>query len=118
VSLKQNQNRIKFYEKYGARVLVNENFKKEIKSEDNDLLFLIYDSLGNADCDISLKSMKKVVKAILERKYKGLCSEEYIKRVQDSFQDDPVQLRAPRYLTQPSMEEKRKEKEEQKLIPL
>lgn len=116
VSLKQNQARVKFYEKYGARVVLNENFKRKILSEKNELLFLIYDSLDSADCQISLKSMKSVVRTILERKYKGQCSPEYIKNVEDSFKDDPVQLREPRYLAKKSIS--KKVEYEMKPIPL
>ena len=37
------------------------------------------------------------VREILARKYKGLCPPDYIEMVVESFQDDPVKLRAPRY---------------------
>ena len=116
VSIKQNQARVKFYERYGAKVILNENFKKKIVTKDNELIFLIYDSLDNPDSSISLKSMKKVVRAILERKYKGQCSPEYIQNVENSFKDDPVRFRDFQYVKSPQKE--CKTPYSKKLIPL
>lgn len=98
VSMKQNQARVKFYEKYGARVILNDNFSKKISTVNNELLFLIFDDLGTKENKISKKKMHKVVTAILERKYKGSCSPEYIESVRNSFSSDPVKFREARYV--------------------
>ena len=37
------------------------------------------------------------MRAILERKYRNVCPPEYVDRVVNSFRDDPVQLREPKY---------------------
>ncbi len=49
-------------------------------------------------------SARKIVRAILERRYGDVCSPEYITAVVNSFKDDPVPLRAPRYLKKPPPE--------------
>ncbi|MFC1987061.1 hypothetical protein ACFLVH_00710 [Chloroflexota bacterium] len=51
---------------------------------------------------------REIVRAILERKYKGVCSPEYIEIVVESFQDDPVRLRNPKYVKRPSVPIKRR----------
>ena len=42
--------------------------------------------------------VRDAVRAILERKYAHLCPPEYVEQVVASFKDDPVSLRAPRYV--------------------
>lgn len=95
--LEQNKARLRFYERYGARPIVNNEFHKPVTGEDNNLFFLVYDDLGQG-VGVSRTLMRKVVRAILERKYGDVCSEEYIRTVANSFQDDPIKLREPRYI--------------------
>ena len=93
--LKQNIARLRFYERYGARPILNSAFKDPVKSEENDLFFLVLDDLGR-DAKISRLAMHRIVRAILVRKYDTV-DEEYLKRVQNTFQDNPIKLREPRY---------------------
>jgi acetoin utilization deacetylase AcuC-like enzyme len=88
---------MRFYERYGARPVVNNEFHKPVGEETSNLFFLVFDGLG-LDTKVPRSTMHKIVRAILERKYAGVCSEKYIREVAKSFRDDPVQLRAPRYL--------------------
>lgn len=94
--LKQNIARLKFYERYGARPIINDEYTKPVTSENNDLFFLVLDDLGQ-DTHVSRNVMRKVARAILERKYGETCDEAYIRRVVKSFSSDPVQLRPARY---------------------
>lgn len=95
--LEQNKARLRFYERYGARPIVNNEFHKPVTSDDNNLFFLVFDGLG-LGTPISRTLMRKVARAILERKYGDVCSEKYIRDVAASFSDDPIRLREPRYL--------------------
>jgi acetoin utilization deacetylase AcuC-like enzyme/GNAT superfamily N-acetyltransferase len=95
--LEQNKARLRFYERYGARPVVNNEFHKPVNEGDNNLFFLVYDDLGQG-IQLRRALMRKVVRAILERKYGDVCDEKYIRAVAGSFQDDPVQLREPRYI--------------------
>ncbi len=94
--LEQNIARLRFYERYGARPIVNNEFHKPVTGRDSNLFFLVFDDLGTG-VQVHRAQMRKVVRAILERKYGDVCSEAYIRAVMDSFNDDPIKLRAPRY---------------------
>jgi len=96
--LKQNIARLRFYERYGARPILNKAFNTPVTSEDNDLFFLVLDDLGR-EAKISRLAMHRIVRAILVRKYDSV-DENYLKRVQNTFQDNPIRLREPRYTKQ------------------
>ncbi len=94
--LKQNIARLRFYERYGARPILNEAFNTPVTSDDNDLFFLVLDALGQ-EKQISGKIIRRIARAILERKY-GLSKDQaYMRRVINTFKDDPIRLREPRY---------------------
>ncbi len=101
--LKQNIARAKFYERYDARPVVNSAFFTPVDPEDNILLFLMYDHLGRP-ANISQGKIREIARAVLERKYSGQCSEEYIQRVLATYRDDPAVIRPPRYRKKRIME--------------
>lgn len=94
----QNAARLKFYERYGAVPIVGTKYEMAVpglNSADN-LPHLVHDDLG---LDLPLKALyvRRVVRAVLERKYSDLCSPAYVDEVVNSIQD-PVLRRAPRYV--------------------
>ena len=91
-----NANRLKFYERYGALPIVNTAYETPVTPGSTDPPYLVLDPLGSNDLP-SRDKAKKVVRAILERKYAELPA-SYVQLVVDSFKDDPVVLRAPRYV--------------------
>jgi acetoin utilization deacetylase AcuC-like enzyme/GNAT superfamily N-acetyltransferase len=95
--LEQNKQRLRFYERYGARPILNRAFGVPIQPDRNDLFFLVLDDLGSGKTP-SRKRMRLIVREILERKYGKQCTEEYIQRVLATFNDDPVVLRPYRYI--------------------
>ena len=95
--LKQNRARLKFYEKYGAFPIVGTAYETPIKDGDDNPPYLVFDPLGRK-VELARDPARKIVRAILENRYGDLCSPEYILKVVESIQDDPVRLRAPRYL--------------------
>ncbi len=95
--LKQNRSRLRFYERYGARPVINTAYETPVKPEDTCMPHLVYDGLDQNVLPDS-KFMRRVVNAILERKYAGYCPEDYVKRVVRSFRDDPLRLRPFRYV--------------------
>jgi len=105
--IKQNQARLAFYERYGARVIINTKYETPVKPEDDCPPYLVFDNLGN-DYDLSAKNAKKIVKAILERKYPEYCPQEYVKKVVSSIKNDPVQLREYKYIDKNRKIEKHK----------
>ena len=98
--LKQNIARLKFYERYGVYPLINNIYASPVTPGDQDLYYLLMDDLGK-DVRIGKKLARKIVRAILERKYGDLIPAAQIDEVVDSFADDPLQVRAPLYVKKP-----------------
>ena len=96
--LKENQARLRFYEQYGARPIVNTGYELPVNPDDTCMPHLIYDGLS-AQKPLRRIFARKVVRAILERKYSDLCPAEYVSRVVDSLREDPIGLRAFNYVT-------------------
>ena len=94
---KQNAARLRFYERYGARPIINTAYETPLKPGDDNPPYLVYDNLG-IDSVLGQDMARGVVRAILERKYGTLCPPDYVDMVVESFKDDPVQLRKPRYV--------------------
>jgi len=94
--LAQNKQRLAFYEKYGARPIINTKYETPVNPEDSDPPYLVFDDLGNKE-SLSGEYTKKVINAILKRKYGSYCPEKYIQEVVESVVD-PVQLRPFKYI--------------------
>jgi len=90
-----NVARLKFYERYGARPVVNTKYETPVTPGTSDPPYLVLDPLGSNDLP-SAATVQKVARAILERKY-GLPA-DYVQMVVSSITDDPVRLREPRYV--------------------
>lgn len=94
--LMKNRARLKFYETHGARPIINTAYETAVTPGGDNPPYLVFDNLGQ-NRPLSRNLARKVVAAVLTKKYKDLCSPAYVKMVLDSFQDDPVRLREPRY---------------------
>jgi acetoin utilization deacetylase AcuC-like enzyme/GNAT superfamily N-acetyltransferase len=90
-----NANRLKFYERYGARPIANTAYETPVTPGGTDPPYLLLDPLGSNDLP-SRDKVRKVVRAILERKYGPPAA--YVQMVVDSIKDDPIQLREARYV--------------------
>ncbi|RJQ65445.1 MAG: GNAT family N-acetyltransferase [Desulfobacteraceae bacterium] len=95
--LKQNRSRLRFYEQYGARPIVNTGYETPVKAADTCMPYLVYDGLDRPQ-SLRLAFARKVARAILERKYADYCPPDYVVKVVASFRDDPVRLRPLRYV--------------------
>jgi len=94
---KQNAARLRFYERYGARPIVGTIYETPLNPGGDNPPFLVYDDLGQ-DRPLGRDEAQVIVRAILERKYKGVCPPDYVEMVVESFRDDPVRLRKPKYI--------------------
>lgn len=97
VILKQNSARLRFYERYGARPISNTSYETPLNEGDDCPPYLVYDNLGKIR-NLFRNQTRKIVRAILERKYGDLCPIEYIDMVVGSFEDNPVRIRGPKYV--------------------
>ncbi len=94
---KDNKARLAFYESFGARPVVGTEYELPLKPGDVCMPHLVYDGLKTGR-PLRRTFARKVVRAILERKYAGMCPPEYVERVVASFSDDPLRLRDFRYV--------------------
>jgi len=94
--LAQNKARLKFYEQYGVRPVAGTAYETPVQEGDDNPPYLVFDDLGQ-EIVLSKPRIRKIVRAILERKYSHLCPKAYIDLVVDSFRDDPIRLREFRY---------------------
>ena len=97
---KQNAARLKFYETFGVRRLVGTAFETPVPGGTSDNLpHLMVDTL---DRDVPLPAVyvRKVVRAVLERKYGDICPPEYVNKVVHSI-TEPVRLGELRYTAHP-----------------
>jgi acetoin utilization deacetylase AcuC-like enzyme/GNAT superfamily N-acetyltransferase len=92
--LKGNAARLRFYARYGARPIAGTEYELPLKPEDDCPPHLVFDGLGD-DRPLPRARTRRIVRAILERKYGDVCPPGYIDRVVGSFRDDPVRLHAP-----------------------
>ncbi|SDB27081.1 Acetoin utilization deacetylase AcuC [Desulfonatronum thiosulfatophilum] len=98
--LKQNKGRLRFYERFGAKPIAGTAYETPFKPGDSCPPYLVFDPLDRGDKPLRRKDAQKAARAILERKYAGRCPPGYVDMVVESFQDDPVLLREPRYEAQ------------------
>ncbi|MEJ2111820.1 MAG: acetylpolyamine amidohydrolase, partial [Acidobacteriota bacterium] len=96
-ALKQNASRLRFYENYGVRPVINTAYETPVREGDDSPPYLMFDGLG-LNRPLAGSRAREIVRAILERKYGKLCPKSYVDMVVDSFKDDPVRFRDPRYV--------------------
>ena len=93
---RQNESRLRFYERYGARPIVGTAYETPLTEGDTDPPYLVFVDLGSGRLP-GRDEARAVVRTILERKYGDICPPAYVTLVVSSFVDDPVRLRPPRY---------------------
>ncbi|MBN1826215.1 MAG: histone deacetylase family protein [Candidatus Eisenbacteria bacterium] len=106
VLLKQNRARLRFYEKYGATPMIGTRYETPIGEGDDGPPYLVVDGLGK-ERKFKRDEMRRIVEAVLERKYRDVCDEEYVGMVLGSITDDPVRFRPSKYAP-PALAEKAK----------
>ncbi len=99
--LVDNRARMRFYEGFGARPIMDTGYNVPVEPGGRDEPYLMYDDLGSGR-PLGREPARAIVRAILERKYEWLCPPEYVDRVVASIVADPVKIRAPRYIRKPT----------------
>ncbi|HPJ40240.1 MAG TPA: histone deacetylase family protein, partial [Spirochaetota bacterium] len=95
--LKENRSRLRFYEQSGARPVMIPAYEVNSLHHYPNPYFLLFDDIGTGR-GLPLPKARKIVRAVLERKYAGDCTEKDIRTLLLSMRDDPVPVRPPRYL--------------------
>jgi acetoin utilization deacetylase AcuC-like enzyme/GNAT superfamily N-acetyltransferase len=95
--LAQNILRMRFYERYGARPMVGNDYCKPLYPDDQDLYYMMFDPLDQDEKKPERSLVRKVVRKILLAKYADLYTPYAINKLAYSFKANPVRLRDPRY---------------------
>jgi acetoin utilization deacetylase AcuC-like enzyme/GNAT superfamily N-acetyltransferase len=98
---RQNAARLRFWEQLGARQIVGTRYETPVKPGDDQPPYLLFDDLGQGQ-PLPAARARKIVRAILERRYGSVVSAAYIEDVVASFVDDPVRVREPRFQRAPA----------------
>jgi acetoin utilization deacetylase AcuC-like enzyme/GNAT superfamily N-acetyltransferase len=98
VVLRENMARLRFYEAFGARPIAGTAYETPVKPGADNPPYLVFDDLGR-NIKLGRDLARKVVRSILGKKYPKYCPPDYVNMVVESFSDDPVRIRAPRYFT-------------------
>ncbi|RQD68256.1 histone deacetylase family protein [Desulfonatronovibrio magnus] len=94
--ISQNRSRLKFYERFGARPITGTAYETPLTLKDDCPPYLVLDPLDREPV-LGRDKVRLIVRAILERRYGHKCPPEYIDMVTESFRDDPIKLRKPKY---------------------
>jgi len=97
---KQNVARLRFYERFGAVPITGTLYETPVNPDDTDAPYLVFDGMGTHALPNAAK-LRKIVRAILERKYAELCPPAYVEKVVGSITDKALGLRPPRYVRKP-----------------
>ncbi|NQV35098.1 MAG: histone deacetylase family protein [Phycisphaeraceae bacterium] len=93
--LKENQRRLRFYEHYGIRPIINTEFETPI--DEDPAPYLLFHNLGRKK-PLKRSECRAAIRLILKRKYSHLVAPDYIERIVESVIDDPVKIRDYRYV--------------------
>ena len=94
--LKQNRARLKFYERLGARPLLNPAFENHCREYYGNPYFLLYDSLGSG-APLSLAELKKIFTAVVIKKHNKAHDDKSNNKIYEVMKNFTVELRPLKY---------------------
>jgi len=94
--LAQSRQRMRFYEHYGLRPIISNAYHTPV-GEPPTTAYLLFDPL-NRKTVLTRMEARNAVRAILKHRFGHVVNDQYIRHVVESFRDDPVQFRPPRYV--------------------
>lgn len=97
--LPQAVQRLRFYERLGARPILD-TYWDEPAGDGAPITHLMFDGLGNPQ-PLRRTQLRKVMQALLERRYRSSVDASEIDRYLKSVRSDPVKLRPQRYSKAP-----------------
>ena len=93
-NLKANKNRLRFYERYGARPVTGTLYDQPIRAGNPPEPRLLYDPLGS-DKPLSPQALRDVIRLILTHRYHYDDNDLYVSEVLESVKNTPVLIRDP-----------------------
>lgn len=95
---RENRARIRFYERYGARVVLGTSYEARRAGRVQGEPYVVFDALGRERVPAA-DELRAVVDALLFRKYGYAADDPYARAVVDSVGTSPVALQPPRSRT-------------------
>ncbi|HSJ62892.1 MAG TPA: histone deacetylase family protein [Gemmatimonadaceae bacterium] len=92
---RENRARIRFYERFGARVIAGTTYEAKRPGRAEGEPYLMFDPLG-AERRPSAEEVRGVMRTILFGKYEYPPDDEYALSIVESVREDPVALQPPR----------------------
>ena len=92
--LKENRQRLRFYESYGVRPIIGTEYETPI--DNSAAPHLLFDGLDRNQ-PLKRSECRAAVRTILTKKYSHILKPDYIERVVESIIEDPVRLREYKY---------------------
>jgi len=92
---RENRARVRFYERFGARVVLGTAYEARRAGRAEGEPYLIFDALGEPRVP-SAEEVRDVIRALLFRKYGYDPSDPYARAVLDSVGPHPIVLQSPR----------------------
>lgn len=93
--LKENRQRLRFYESYGIRPVIGTEYETPIGP--SPAPYLLFDGLDRSE-PLKRSECRAAVRTILTKKYSHLVKPDYVERVVESIVDDPVCFRDYKYI--------------------
>ncbi len=94
--VRRNRARLRFYEYFGARPIVDTRYDAQLPGEKGPPHFLLFDDL-DAGRPLRRSAARRIVRTLLRKRYPRYATAASVERIVASFADDPVRLREPRY---------------------
>ncbi|HEU6450727.1 MAG TPA: histone deacetylase family protein [Gemmatimonadaceae bacterium] len=98
---RENRARIRFYERYGARVITGTEYQRKRPGREEGEPYILFDSLG-APRVPSTDEVRGMVRALLFRKYGYPRDNEYARSVVESVKEGEIGLQEPRGRSTPT----------------
>ena len=95
-TLADNRRRMRFYESFGVRPIIGTDYEEPVDRPVGPPPSLLFDGLGRPG-PLRRAEARAAVRLILQRKYSHIVGPDYIKRVVESFVDDPIRFRPARH---------------------
>ena len=100
VLLNEARKRMRFYEHYGVRTIINPEYSAPV-GDPPTTAHLLFDGLGRTD-PLTRDEARDAVRMILTRRFASMSTPQYVFKIVASFHHDPVRFFPMRYVRKPT----------------